>query len=101
LLVTGYNHIYIRTLISIAIDTTVCEIAGDRGAFVMSGDDVIDLEGHPGSGLRESAVFAPAARPLPHLSYEGGIHARGTQGRFFRERRALACIRSRMELTWR
>ena len=65
----------IRTLISIAVNTCPCKIAGHRSPAMLAGDDVLDLEGHQGVSFGEVAIFTPPAGPLPYPSMQIGIHA--------------------------
>jgi len=51
-----------------AVIASIRKITGDRAAFVVASDDVIDLEGHAGRSLRHAAILAPPACPLPHQS---------------------------------
>jgi hypothetical protein len=92
---------YVWIFIAVAIHAAIRQIPGDSTALVAAGDDLIDLEGDAGFGLRQATVFASATCPLPHQPDQGGIHAGGPQACFLRERRALARIRSKKELTRR
>ena len=64
----------VRTFMPIAMETCEREVVCVGCAAVLAGDDVVDVERQRVSEGRQSAVFATARGPLPHVPHEIGIH---------------------------
>ena len=65
----------VRPLLTVAKGTGQGEVARDRAAVMVPCDDMIDFECGLRPGLRQAAVFAPSARPLPDQPLQRGVHA--------------------------
>ncbi len=64
----------VRPLVAIAREAAQAKIAGSCRPFVTFRDDVIDLEGKPIAFLRNPAVFAAMAGPLPDQFLQKAFH---------------------------
>ena len=51
------------------------EVARDRAAAMLAGDDLVDFDRHPRPGLWQAAVFATAFCSLPYQPFMCSIHA--------------------------
>jgi hypothetical protein len=58
----------IRALVEVAVRTGRGEVRGVVAAFVLVGDDVLDLMADAQRRLREPALFAAMTGPPPHSS---------------------------------
>ena len=85
----------IRAFESIAMGTSQGEIAVHGFASVLPGKNMIDLERQRESKLRNEAILASVASPLPNRSGKLPIHCRVTRSAFFRSLLALDCITAR------
>ena len=51
------------------------EVARDGAAAMLAGNDMVELEGNPGPALRQAAILAMPACPLPYQAFGGSVHA--------------------------
>ena len=85
----------VRTFETIAMGTSQGEIAVYGFASMLRGKNVIDLERQREGKLRNAAILATLACPLPNRSGKLPIHCRVTRSALLRSLLALDCITAR------
>jgi hypothetical protein len=73
-LCVGINSGNIRPLVVIAGETGQTKIARSSKTAVLDSDNVVNLKGKPVVGLRDFAVLATVASPLPDQLLERVVH---------------------------
>jgi hypothetical protein len=66
----------VRPFVDVAVVAGQGEVAGDRAAAMLAGNDVVELEGNPGPALRQVAILATPGCPFPYQAFGGGVHSR-------------------------
>ncbi len=67
----------VRPFVDVAVVASQSEVACDRAAAMLAGNDVVELEGNSRPALRQVAILATPGCPFPYQAFDGGIQSRG------------------------